>query len=372
MAHWKNFKDLDWMQYLHGPMNLYINDAASPMLNLMTAYGDPLRPTIGHWRGGETAPIVAPWHDPTMGLGDQKIWFDLTNIITPDNGDHSSHPDSPESKTFVLPNRHAIYSEAHHAGETGPIPIRFRFLADKRVHIHSTRSVSSDSQWAAARTLFQVIAVTPLPTFLAVLNEAIHAGPMPHEHLGYVDKDGYGFTTEMRPKAGYESLHAWMVANNHISVGSDFGIPPYHTHLLATLGWPGPPQRTVINDKHENSDSLATMHSGLYSKLVEDEALELDNTMPGGHVYQEEISKGMGTHVTPTAVDPPGWHELDSVEETLFLELMQLHYNNTELARIVPWGGAPLALGQLRARWPTPNSSPPREHGSKSGSRRLR
>jgi len=334
----------DWMRYDFDPSPLFLNYSVVFQDPTKFAYGegvwslpeghDPLRPWIGHWR------------TPTFWISyptDSQLWFDVTKNSETVTTSIKSPFSSTGSKAYVLPYEYPWIGEialqpadsgAHDpdsGAEPSPppdyIPVAmpaFRLLAKKEVKVEST-GLAPSAEWNTVRVFFEAAMFGSWDEATKALFEeklilALNSGPLPHYHSGYVDKHGFGFTTGMHIRNDFALLMTFLQQGNAGLSEEQLkqALPVYHTHLLGVEGAGNVSQ--VENYKHKDEDSKATEFSGLYNQAGE-----------------------LGTH-------PRHYTILDDVDETLFLELMHLYYNNKELGSAVAlpmedWSDA-LSLGE--------------------------
>lgn len=343
-----------WGEYIES-VRSYINHPAPLFLNNDVVFDealetdqmllkDPLRAYTGRWKKGSPG-------KPNGPSAPHVIWFDRTNLLSaPPSGqfyDYAAKADKypwehPGERIFVQPHMQKQPTQQSIPVWPGTGPkagtpqnLGFRLLAQKKIKVGATEPTN---EWKAARVAFPNLAAAAAAYtgfFNTFVVPALNSGPIPHEHWGYTDERGWGFTTTMSVKPDYKKLHEWI----NLNYGSQSVVrmslePPYHTHMvkstmeiLPTMDPLNPPVPQIINKAvdnyaHEEDASDATKYSGLYSPCAGISCSETD--------YTEKIN--LGKH-------PAAYTEYDDVDEILFLEFMQLYYDNSALQSVIQLNG---------------------------------
>ena len=387
-----------WATYSDRPSPLYLNKEVvfvKPSL-VYTAGGvlpatvgwpgfDPLRPAIGHWKTPKTKSGL--WWDTT------------NNLINTIGTSHYSPFGRPGHRRFVLPSEQAYEVTYYSSGDSDPNSAKnvgnnppeigyehnFRFLATNTVTVEVTKATDKweeaynyyNSEYLAEGTGntqepdesgFYGMATPDNPgtstkeakaqELKGLLFAAIASGPMPHSHEGLINKDGVGFTISMHIEPKYQALWKVMLglgasiggkydADAAEQQGIDFtksAMPQYHTHKLLSTG-------IVNNFAHKNyipagQNFPHKKHTGVFEHVGMFDHGEIRSKY-GQHEKAYQVGWKMDhwkwIEDKNNNPDEPGgltffeWTTIDegAVTSPIFLEFMQLYYNNKELEEII-------------------------------------
>jgi len=371
----------------YGPIApLYLNKKNVYGAGSPAAGQDPIRPYFGHWDedtaiGDSVEDTLLhgslPGWTPSPGALQDLVFdgdagpYTASRFIKPGRGFKAPGPAGAESRHFrVLANRKIRTASTAPSLELEAWKAKYDSLATAVQDLHGL-----DLPWAQAvlEGLHDMDPATdPLSLTAASAMEGLPTNSyLPHYHEGYVDEHGNGFTTGVfidEAWLGAQELIAYYVGGYGGPAGSvgaktagelpshwavHPGNPPHHTHRIFAskyapdTSWPSfswVQKQGYLADAGHNARPVSTMGQS------------------GGPATVIHLGLGIHKSTSPSLLQVPGgtqWDETEAIiaqqnqkqdmfsdmnvfmgeeiEEVIFLEHMELYYNNDYTAWKTGW-----------------------------------